>query len=141
MIAEGHVLAKLADNVVVKVPLTIDGLRATKTFTKEGIKTNVTLCFSPNQALLAAKCGATYISPFIGRLDDINLDGVRADRADPPDLRQLQLHHADPRGLDPLAQPRDAGGAGRCGRRDDPAGGDLQARRSSADQERASSSS
>ena len=76
MIAEGHVLAKLADNVVVKVPLTVDGLRATKTFSKEGIKTNVTLCFSPNQALLAAKVGATYISPFIGRLDDINADGV-----------------------------------------------------------------
>lgn len=76
MIAEGHVLAKLAENVVVKVPLTIDGLKATKTFSKEGIKTNVTLCFSPNQALLAAKVGATYISPFIGRLDDINADGV-----------------------------------------------------------------
>jgi len=76
MIAEGHVLAKLAENVVVKVPLTVDGLKATKTFSKEGIKTNVTLCFSPNQALLAAKVGATYISPFIGRLDDINADGV-----------------------------------------------------------------
>jgi transaldolase len=76
MIAEGHVLAKLADNVVVKVPLTVDGLRAAKTFSNEGIKTNVTLCFSPNQALLAAKVGATYISPFLGRLDDINLDGV-----------------------------------------------------------------
>ena len=76
MIAEGHVLAKLADNVVIKVPLTIDGLRACKTFSNEGLKTNVTLCFSPNQALLAAKVGATYISPFIGRLDDINLDGV-----------------------------------------------------------------
>ena len=76
MIAEGHVLAKIADNVVVKVPLTLDGLKATKTFSSEGIKINVTLCFSPNQALLAAKVGATYISPFIGRLDDINLDGV-----------------------------------------------------------------
>lgn len=76
MMAEGHVLAKLADNVVVKVPLTIDGLKATKKLSSEGIKTNVTLCFSPNQALLAAKCGATYISPFLGRLDDINLDGV-----------------------------------------------------------------
>jgi transaldolase len=73
---EAHVLAKLADNVVVKVPLTIDGLRACKALSGEGIKTNVTLCFSPNQALLAAKCGATYISPFLGRLDDINLDGV-----------------------------------------------------------------
>ena len=76
MIAEGEVLSKLADNVVVKLPLTIDGLRATKTFSGKGVKTNVTLCFSPNQALLAAKVGATYISPFIGRLDDINLDGV-----------------------------------------------------------------
>src|SRR5690349_1868674 len=77
MMAEGHVLAKLADNVVVKVPLTVDGLKATKKLNSEGIKTNVTLCFSPNQALLAAKCGATYISPFLGRLDDINLDGVK----------------------------------------------------------------
>ena len=76
MMAEGKVLAKLADNVVVKVPLTVDGLKATKKLGAEGIKTNVTLCFSPNQALLAAKCGATYISPFLGRLDDINLDGV-----------------------------------------------------------------
>ncbi len=76
MIKEGEVLSKLADNVVVKLPLTIDGLKATKTFSGRGVKTNVTLCFSPNQALLAAKCGATYISPFIGRLDDINLDGV-----------------------------------------------------------------
>ena len=73
---EAYVLAKLADNVVVKLPLTLDGLKATKTFSGKGIKTNVTLCFSPNQALLAAKCGATYVSPFLGRLDDINLDGV-----------------------------------------------------------------
>jgi transaldolase len=73
---EGEVLSKLAENVVVKLPLTIDGLRACKTFSGRGVKTNVTLCFSPNQALLAAKVGATYISPFIGRLDDINLDGV-----------------------------------------------------------------
>jgi transaldolase len=76
MIAEGTKLAAIAKNVVVKLPLTVDGLRACKTFTDKGIKTNVTLCFSPNQALLAAKVGATYISPFIGRLDDINLDGV-----------------------------------------------------------------
>jgi len=76
MIAEGEVLAALADNVVVKVPLTLAGLKATKTFKERGIKTNVTLCFSANQALLAAKAGATYISPFLGRLDDINLDGV-----------------------------------------------------------------
>lgn len=76
MIAEGEVLAKLADNVVVKLPLTLNGLKAAKTFKERGIKTNVTLCFSANQALLAAKAGATYISPFLGRLDDINLDGV-----------------------------------------------------------------
>ena len=76
MIAEGEHLAKIADNVVVKLPLTLAGLKATKTFFDKGIKTNVTLCFSANQALLAAKVGATYISPFLGRLDDINLDGV-----------------------------------------------------------------
>lgn len=76
MIAEGEHLAKIADNVVIKLPLTVDGLKATKHFSDKGIKTNVTLCFSPNQALLAAKVGATYVSPFIGRLDDINTDGM-----------------------------------------------------------------
>ena len=76
MIAEGEALAKIASNVVVKLPLTLNGLKATKHFKEAGIQTNVTLCFSANQALLAAKAGATYISPFIGRLDDINLDGM-----------------------------------------------------------------
>lgn len=76
MVAEGDHLAKIADNVVIKLPLTMDGLRACKYFIDKGTKTNVTLCFSANQALLAAKVGATYISPFIGRLDDINADGV-----------------------------------------------------------------
>ena len=76
MIAEGQTLAEIADNVTVKLPLTIDGLIACKALTGEGIKTNVTLCFSANQALLAAKAGASYISPFIGRLDDINIDGM-----------------------------------------------------------------
>ena len=76
MVAEGEHLAKIADNVVIKLPLTLNGLKATKYFHGKGIKTNVTLCFSANQALLAAKVGATYISPFLGRLDDINLDGV-----------------------------------------------------------------
>ena len=76
MISEGRTLRKIADNVCVKLPLTIDGLKACNTLSKEGIPTNVTLCFSPNQALLAAKVGATYISPFIGRLDDITLDGL-----------------------------------------------------------------
>jgi transaldolase len=76
MVSEGKKLASIHRNVVVKVPLTEAGLVATKTFSKEGIKTNVTLCFSANQALLAAKAGATYISPFIGRLDDISFNGM-----------------------------------------------------------------
>ncbi len=76
MIAEGRRLANIAPNIVVKLPLTWDGLRACKTLTGEGLKVNVTLCFSANQALIAAKAGASYISPFIGRLDDINLDGL-----------------------------------------------------------------
>ena len=76
MIKEGRKLAKIADNVTVKLPLTWDGLKACKTLTGEGTMVNVTLCFSANQALLAAKAGATFISPFIGRLDDINLDGM-----------------------------------------------------------------
>jgi transaldolase len=76
MIAEAGVLRKIADNVVIKVPLTLDGLKACKRLSGEGTKVNVTLCFSANQALLAAKAGATYISPFIGRLDDINIDGM-----------------------------------------------------------------
>ncbi len=76
MVAEGDHLAQIADNVVIKLPLTLDGLKACRYFSQKGIKTNVTLCFSANQALLAAKAGATYISPFIGRLDDINIDGM-----------------------------------------------------------------
>ncbi len=76
MITEGKKLAALADNVVVKLPLTWDGLKACKTLVAEGIKTNVTLCFSANQGLMAAKAGATYISPFIGRLDDLGVDGM-----------------------------------------------------------------
>ncbi len=76
MIKEAQVLRAIANNVVIKLPLTFDGLKACKQLTSEGTKTNVTLCFSANQALLAAKAGATYISPFIGRLDDINLDGM-----------------------------------------------------------------
>lgn len=76
MMAEGRKLAKLADNVCVKVPLTPDGLKSCKAMTAEGIKVNVTLCFTASQAILAAKAGATYVSPFIGRLDDIGLDGM-----------------------------------------------------------------
>ena len=76
MIAEGRKLAKIAPNIAVKVPLTWDGLKTCKVLSGEGHMVNVTLCFSANQALLAAKAGATFISPFIGRLDDINLDGL-----------------------------------------------------------------
>lgn len=77
MLKEGREFAKIAPNVVVKCPLTLEGLKATQTFTNEGIKTNVTLCFSAAQAILAAKAGATYVSPFIGRLDDIAENGMQ----------------------------------------------------------------
>ena len=76
MLEQARKLAAFHKNVVVKVPLTLDGLQATRTLTNEGIKTNVTLCFSPSQALLAAKAGATYVSPFVGRLDDISEVGM-----------------------------------------------------------------
>ncbi|MFG6561544.1 MULTISPECIES: fructose-6-phosphate aldolase [Sulfitobacter] len=76
MIAEGRKLAEIADNITIKLPLTWDGLKACKVLSGEGHMINVTLCFSANQALIAAKAGATFISPFIGRLDDINLDGM-----------------------------------------------------------------
>ena len=76
IMAEAHVLAKIHKNVVVKVPLILDGIKALKTLSEEGIRTNCTLCFSPTQALVAAKAGATYISPFIGRVDDIATNGM-----------------------------------------------------------------
>ena len=77
MLAEGRKLAAIADNVVVKLPLTREGLIATRTFALEGVQTNVTLCFSASQAMLAAKAGATFVSPFVGRLDDIGEDGMQ----------------------------------------------------------------
>ncbi|MGY8998358.1 MAG: fructose-6-phosphate aldolase [Rhodospirillales bacterium] len=76
MIKEGHKLAKIAKNVTIKVPLTIDGLKACKVLSDEGTMVNVTLCFSAAQAILAAKAGASFISPFVGRLDDSGLDGM-----------------------------------------------------------------
>ncbi|HAV07561.1 MAG TPA: fructose-6-phosphate aldolase, partial [Rhodobacteraceae bacterium] len=85
MIAEGRKLAKIASNITVKVPLTWDGLKACRILSGEGTMVNVTLCFSANQALVAAKAGATFISPFIGRLDDINLDGMDLIR----DIREI----------------------------------------------------
>lgn len=76
MIAEGREIARIHENMVVKIPMTAEGLKATKTLTSEGIKVNVTLIFSANQALLAARAGATYVSPFLGRLDDISQPGI-----------------------------------------------------------------
>lgn len=76
MLAEARELAKIADNIVIKIPMIVEGLKAVKTLTAEGIKTNVTLVFSAAQALLAAKAGATYVSPFVGRLDDIGTSGM-----------------------------------------------------------------
>jgi len=76
MVKEARELSKIHDNIVVKIPMLVDGLKATRILTEEGIKTNVTLVFSPLQALMAAKAGATYVSPFIGRLDDISQEGL-----------------------------------------------------------------
>jgi len=76
MVAEGRELAKISDKIVIKVPMIVEGLKATKRFAAEGIKTNVTLVFSSTQALLAAKAGAAFVSPFVGRLDDISLPGM-----------------------------------------------------------------
>ncbi len=76
MLVEARHYAKFGPQVVIKIPLIVEGLRAVKTLSAEGVKTNVTLCFSPVQALLAAKAGATYVSPFVGRLDDISQDGM-----------------------------------------------------------------
>jgi transaldolase len=91
MIEEGRKLAKIAQNVAVKVPLTWDGLRACRVLSEQGIMINVTLCFSSNQALLAAKAGATFISPFIGRLDDVGQDGMALIR----EIRQIYDNYPD----------------------------------------------
>ena len=90
MIAEGRKLAEIAENIAVKLPLTWDGLKACKILSGEGKMVNVTLCFSANQALLAAKAGATFISPFIGRLDDIDIDGMDLIH----DIRQIYDNYA-----------------------------------------------
>ena len=91
MIAEGRLLAKIAANVAVKVPLTWDGLKACKALTGDGTMVNVTLCFSATQALLAAKAGATFVSPFIGRLDDAAADGMELIA----EIRQIYDNYAD----------------------------------------------
>src|SRR3546814_1010370 len=105
MLNEGRALAKLADNIVVKAPLTVDGLKTCKALSEDGIKVNVMLCFSAAQAILAAKAGAAYISPFVGRLDDTGADGLQpiaeiaeiynAYPASPPDV---MVHSVTPVG-------------------------------------------
>ena len=90
MIREGHDIASIDAHMVVKVPLTRDGIRACKALSGEGIRVNVTLVFSAAQALLAAKAGATYVSPFVGRLDDIGSNGMELIARDRGDLRQLR---------------------------------------------------
>jgi transaldolase len=92
MLAEGREYAKVAPNVVVKCPLTLEGLKATRRFREEGTKVNVTLCFSAAQALLAAKAGASYISPFIGRIDDVGQDGMQLIR----DIVQIYENYGFP---------------------------------------------
>ena len=93
MIAEARRNAAIHEQVVVKIPITPDGLKAIKTCSDEGIRVNVTLCFSANQALMAAKAGATYISPFIGRLDDLGQDGMELNQHSPQNLRQLRIYN------------------------------------------------
>lgn len=85
MVREGEEYAKLSENIVIKIPMTLEGLKAVKILSQKGIKTNVTLVFSANQALMAARAGATYVSPFVGRLDDIGHDGMILIR----DIRQI----------------------------------------------------
>jgi len=89
MIGEARQLVKIAKNIVVKIPLTKEGLKAVKVLAQEGIKTNVTLCFSAAQALLVAKAGATYVSPFIGRLDDIAQEGMNLIR----DIKKIYVNY------------------------------------------------
>ena len=92
MMKEARELAALRPNIIVKIPLIPDGLKAVKTCTDAGIKTNVTLCFSATQALLAAKAGATYISPFVGRLDDVSMDGMQV----VADILEIYDHYGYP---------------------------------------------
>ena len=133
MLAEGRKLAQLAPNIAVKVPLTWDGLKACRALSEEGRMVNVTLCFSANQALLAAKAGATFISPFVGRLDDINLDGMDLIR----DIRTIYDNYGFETEILAAsirtAEPRQGGGADRRRRRHRARRGAAQARRAPAD--------
>lgn len=92
MVKEAKELAKISSNVVIKIPCTVEGLKSTKELSSLGIKTNLTLCFSPSQALLVAKAGATYVSPFVGRLDDISTEGMSL----VADIRQIYDNYGIP---------------------------------------------
>ncbi len=116
MLREGREFAKIAPNIVVKVPMTETGLTAISTFADEGIKTNCTLIFSSAQGMLAAKAGATYLSPFVGRLDDISQEGMDMVRELAAIIENPRLRGGDHRGLDPLAAPRRRRRACRCRR-------------------------
>jgi len=108
MLSQARPLAKIHKNVTIKVPLTPDGLRACRAIRAEGTTVNVTLCFSPSQALLAAKCGATFISPFVGRLDDVSSEGMEL-------IRQIRACSGGPRSVRPNegTSRRDGGKRGR----------------------------
>ena len=111
MIREGRELATIDEHIVVKVPFTQAGVQACKTLSSEGMRVNVTLIFSAAQALLAAKVGATYVSPFVGRLDDIATSGMDLIQRDRRDLRQLRLHHRGARRRDPRPDAHRRSGA------------------------------
>ena len=127
MMKEAAVLRKIADNVCIKVPLTIDGLKTCKALTSEGVQVNVTLCFSANQALLAAKAGATFISPFVGRHDDNGFDGMKLIE----DIRLIYDNYAFDTEIDPCAGKRED----RCGRNDGAAFGHQGAVQPCADRQ------
>ena len=118
MLREGRELARIHKNVVVKCPLTRDGIQATKALSQEGIRVNVTLCFSAGQALLAAKAGAYIISPFVGRLDDIGWTGMDLIRSIKTIYKNLRVSDAGAGGFDALAHARDRCGDGGRGDRD-----------------------
>ena len=118
MISEGKRFAKIAKNIAIKVPLTWDGLKACRALADDGLMVNVTLCFSPVQAMMAAKAGATFISPFIGRLDDAGQDGMELIREIRTIYDNYDFKTADSRRLDPQRSACARCGAGRRRRRD-----------------------
>ncbi len=127
MYREARELAKLGENIVVKIPMLEDGLVAVRRLTADGIKTNVTLAFSSVQCLLAAKAGATFVSPFLGRLDDIGHDSMEIVRRGPADLRQLRSRDGDSGSFDPTSPACGRSGHGWSRRRHHTDGGAQEA--------------